>query len=491
MASRPAHTTMSSQNTAPDGAVVTALAIRWVFPTSRGILTHLSEGRTVIGRDETCQVMLPGKETSRQHAEIRRDGPVTILRDLGSRNGVFLNGAQVKEAPMCSGQVLRLGEWIGVTIDVAQETSNGDGQPDQDSVGSRKAGVTVESQGLVREPEPVFSLLAPGLAGGPVLRPVLEQARRAAASTLPTVILGETGTGKDGLAHAMHEWSARRGPFIAVNCAALVPTLAESELFGYRKGAFTGADRASPGFFRAAEGGTLLLDEISDLPESIQAKLLRALEQCEIVPLGESAPVRVDVRILAATQIPLPKMVEEQRFRADLCARLDGLTIRLPPLRERKQEIAYLFAYFLNQHSGGRPPEIEPHLVEQLCLYDWPFNVRELDLLTRRLLVLHGHEPILRRSYLPEQVFSRAGSEGQEAIPTVPGRALPLRGNTPEAHRARRERELVLLTQALRAHNGSIARAAAAVGISRQRAYRLMEPGGITGAEHGEAPDPD
>jgi transcriptional regulator with PAS, ATPase and Fis domain len=289
----------------------------------------------------------------------------------------------------------------------------------------------------------------------------------------------------------MHEWSARRGPFIAVNCAALVPTLAESELFGYRKGAFTGADRPSPGFFRAAEGGTLLLDEITDLPESVQAKLLRALEQREIAPLGESAPVRVDVRVLAATQIPLAKMVEERRFRADLCARLDGLTIRLPPLRERKQEIAYLFAHFLNQHSGGRPPEVEPRLVEQLCIHDWPFNVRELDLLTRRLLVLHGHEPILRRSHLPEQILNRAGTDGQGAAPVAPGSATPLRGNTPEAHRARRERELALLTQALRAHNGSIARAAAAIGISRQRAYRLMEASGITGAGDGEALDPD
>lgn len=235
------------------------------------------------------------------------------------------------------------------------------------------------------------------------------------------MILGETGTGKEGVAHAMHEWSARKGPFVAVNCAALVPTLAEAELFGYRRGAFTGAERASSGFFRAAQGGTLLLDEVTDLPESVQAKLLRALEQREISPLGESVPVRIDVRVLAGTQIPLAKMVEERRFRGDLCARLDGLTIRLPPLRERKQEIPYLFTHFLRLHSGGRPPDVEPRLVEQLCLYDWPFNVRELDLLARRLLVLHGHEELLRRSHLPEQILNRAVTEEKAAAVTPSG----------------------------------------------------------------------
>jgi len=202
----------------------------------------------------------------------------------------------VQESPIAPGQILRLGEWIGVAILVSPDAV---------------------------DPDPVFDLLAANLAGGPVLGPILEQARKAASSSLPTVILGETGTGKEGLAHAMHEWSGRKGPFVAVNCAALVPTLAEAELFGYRKGAFTGADRASPGFFRAAQGGTLLLDEVTDLPESVQAKFLRALEQREISPLGESVPVPIDVRVLAATQIPLPQVVTERRS-VPTCAR--GLT---------------------------------------------------------------------------------------------------------------------------------------------------------------------
>ena len=456
---------MPSKRTATAGASQTALGIRWVFPTSRGLLTHLLDERIVLGRDDDCQVKLLGKESSRHHAEIRREGPLHILKDLGSRNGIFVNGAQVAEAALSPGQVLRLGEWIGIVIQISPDAADA---------------------------EPVFDLLAANLAGGPVLRPILEQAKKAASSALPTVILGETGTGKEGLAHAMHEWSGRKGPFVAVNCATLVPTLAEAELFGYRKGAFTGADRPSPGFFRAAQGGTLLLDEVTDLPESVQAKFLRALEQREILPLGESAAVSIDVRVLAATQIPLAKVVEEHRFRGDLCARLDGLTIRLPPLRERKQEIAYLFMHLLRLHAGGRPPEVEPRLVEQLCLYDWPFNVRELDLLARRLLVLHGHEELLRRSHLPEHILNPPAKGEPAPARVAPGGSVAASAvpNQPESHRARRERELSRLTEALRAHKGSVARAAAAVGISRQRAYRLMEVSGAADAGASDADDP-
>jgi DNA-binding NtrC family response regulator len=437
-------------------------AIRWGFPDSRGMLSLLADQHVLLGRGDDCQVKLPGKETSRHHAEIRRDASLHILRDLDSRNGVFINGTRIREAPISLGEVVRLGEWVGIVIDVPAD---------------------------IVEPDPVFSLLVANLAGGPVLRPVLEEAKLAAPSSLPTVILGETGTGKEGVSRAMHEWSGRKGPFVAVNCAALVPSLAEAELFGYRKGAFTGADRPSSGFFRAAQGGTLLLDEIADLPESVQAKLLRALEQREILPLGESFPVSIDVRVLAATQIPLAELVRERRFRADLCARLDGLTILLPPLRERRQEIPFLFSYLLRLHSAGRAPEVEPRLVEQLCLYDWPFNVRELDLLVRRLLVLHGHDECLRRSHLPPHILNRSKVGEKPATDSwapLASAAAPA-ANTPEAHRARRERELAQLTAALRTHNGSVARAAAAVGISRQRAYRLMEAGGVAGATLSDA----
>jgi len=458
MASRVAQATVPSQQTTSARIGPTALAIRWVFPSLRGQLSPLQSQRILLGRDDDCQIKLSGTETSRQHAEIMRQGPLWVLRDLNSTNGVFMDGEKVREAPIIAGRVLRLGDWIGVAIEVAAEQV---------------------------EDEPVFDVLAPGLAGGPVLRSVLDEVRRASASTLPVVLLGETGTGKEGFARAIHGWSGRSGPFVAVNCAALVPSLAEAELFGYRKGAFTGAERASAGHFRAAQGGTLLLDEITDLPEPIQAKLLRALEQHEVMPLGESGAVKVDVRILAATQIPLGQVVAERRFRADLCARLDGLTVCLPPLRERKQEVPYLLQHLLHEHSDGTPPKVEPRLVEQLLLYDWPFNVRELDLLVRRLLVLHGGEGSLRRSHLPDHMLRGLGSglaRTKTPVAVVPGQT-PAVGTptfaTPERPRDRRERELAELRAALRDHGGNVARAAAAAGLSRQRAYRLMAAGGM------------
>jgi two-component system response regulator FlrC len=213
------------------------------------------------------------------------------------------------------------------------------------------------------------------------------------------------------------------------------------------------------GHFRAANGGTLLLDEIIDLPMPLQAKLLRVLEQREVLPLGESQPVPVDVRVVAATQVPLLQSGPD-RFRADLAARLEGFVVRLPALRDRKQEIPFLFLRLLEQHAGGPAPQVQPKLIEQLCLYDWPSNVRELDLLVRRLLVLHGSEPLLKRAHLPERMLTGGGS--------IPAAAVV-------SPKTRDERELEALFVELRKNGGVLAQAAKAVRISRQRAYRLLE----------------
>jgi two-component system NtrC family response regulator len=227
----------------------------------------------------------------------------------------------------------------------------------------------------------------------------VEPLRKAAASDLAVIIEGETGTGKEGIARATHLWSGRKGPFIAVNCAALPETLAEGELFGYRKGAFTGADRANPGHFQSANGGTLFLDEVSDLPSAIQPKLLRVLEQGEVTPLGESKAVPIDVRVVVATQKPLATLVSEDRFRADLMARLDGLRIRLPPLRSRVEEVPYLFTRRLMIKSGPTPG-LDAAAVEALCCHRWPLNIREVVNLAKRVVALHGHEKLLKRSHL-------------------------------------------------------------------------------------------
>jgi transcriptional regulator with PAS, ATPase and Fis domain len=411
------------------------LVVRWVYPSP--LTSELGAG-VVFGRDASSSVVLAGHESSRRHAEVRKLGPVTAIRDLGSRNGTFVNGLRVTEHPLAPGDVLRIGEWIGIVL----------AAPDD--------GATLD-----------FQALQPGWYAGPTLARAVLPGRRVAPTDLPVIVQGETGTGKEGMARAIHAWSGRSGPFIAVNCAAIPPAMAEGELFGYRKGAFTGADRAAAGLFRSAHRGSLFLDEVLDLPAPIQTKLLRVLEQREVHPLGESHPVPIDVRILCATQEPLTDAVADRRFRADLLARLDGLTVILPPLRERREDIAALFAQLLREQTGGQVHKVEAGLVESLLLYDWPLNVRELVLLVRRLLAVHGHE-LLKRSMLPERMLGvQSGAAHAKARP--PTSATPARASTAD------DASFEQLVEALRNYAGNVSRAAQSIGISRARAYRLLE----------------
>ncbi|MGC4095308.1 MAG: sigma 54-interacting transcriptional regulator [Polyangiaceae bacterium] len=424
---QPGQTTAPSLNSTFGGEGQAPLVLAWLFPRTDGPKLELAANRgdAVIGRDDDCNTVLDGADVSRRHASLRCEGRQAILKDLDSRNGTFVNGQAIKSTLLAPNDVVRIGGWVGVVT------------RDDGELGS----------------------LAPGLFGGGALRAALSAAERAARSDLPIVLEGETGTGKEAVSRAIHVWSGRTGPFVAVNCAALPEALAEGELFGYRRGAFTGAEQANLGHFRAAQRGTLLLDELCELKLPLQAKLLRVLEQREVQPLGESTPVALDVRVLCAAQEPLARAVQEGRFRADLYARLDGVTLRLPPLRERRAEIPYLFSRMLLEQAGGRPPAVDVRVVERLCLYDWPFNVRELGLLVKRLLVLHGAEPMLKPSHLPERV--RQGAQA----PTVAAPADAAPGDV----------ELGALVSALRASGGNVARAAQKLGISRQRAYRMMQ----------------
>jgi len=218
----------------------------------------------------------------------------------------------------------------------------------------------------------------------------------------------------------------------------------------------------------------LLLDEIVDLPLALQAKVLRVLEEREVVPLGESTAVPVDLRVVAAAQMPLEQAVRDGRFRADLLARLEGLVVALPPLRERVEDVPFLFARFLSDGTGGRPPSVEAKLVEQLCLYDWPFNVRELALTVRRLLVLEGHQPILGRAHLPPRILSARGA-GQAPAPAESRKPVDQGKVVIASKRGATADEVEALAQALRDAHGNVAQAASALGITRQRAYRLMD----------------
>jgi transcriptional regulator with PAS, ATPase and Fis domain len=416
--------------------------MHWIFPEVEGRITPLPPGTITLGRDAENDVVLTGEQTSRRHAQIERRGAALGVRDLGSRNGVFVNGIRLPESPLCVGDLLRVGGGLGVVRMVVF--------PQAPALGFRE--------------------ILPGYFAGPVLWPNLAPVERVAPTDLPVVIQGETGAGKEGVAQALHAWSRRPGALVALNCGALPEHLAEAELFGYRKGAFTGADRASLGHLRAADHGTLFLDEIADLPLGIQVKLLRALEQREVQPLGESRPVPVDVRIVAAVQSSLRQQMEQGRLRPDLYARLDGLTVVLPPLRQRVVELPYLFCKMLEKQVRGTPPTLDPAFVEALCLYDWPFNLRELDRVAKQLWALNGDQKTLLRSHLPERFREKAPGE------------LP-RGDPPRRHRARsaegRDVGLDDLLAALRGAQGNVTHAADKLGITRQKAYRLMEKADI------------
>jgi transcriptional regulator of acetoin/glycerol metabolism len=433
-------TTITESSTPKHGEGAATLALVWLFPRADIPSVNLQTqgaGEWLIGRDQACAIRLEGNDVSRRHAAIRRASAEADpqIVDLGSRNGIRVNGSGVMSADLGCGDVVRVGGWVGVVASAPY----------------------------------AFGEIAPGLLGGAVLQAAVAPLRQVAPSGLTIVLEGETGTGKEIVTRSVHTWSGRPGPLVAVNCAALPEGLAEGELFGYRKGAFTGADRASPGFFRSAQGGTLLLDEVSDLPLPLQAKLLRVLQEGEVQPLGETRTTPIDVRIVVASQQPLMDAVREGRFRADLLARLDGITVRLPPLRQRKEDVPPLFSHLLREWTKGRAPAVECDLVERLCVHDWPFNVRELVQLVRQLLVLHPGDSLLCADHLP----ARIGLPGAEPSAAAPAGKV---GARPDTARASGEPvELPTLLSALRASGGNVARAAAMLGITRQRAYRLME----------------
>ena len=241
------------------------------------------------------------------------------------------------------------------------------------------------------------ALLACAAAGGlpvaadPESLSVLALAERLAMSEIPVLINGPTGTGKEVLSRFIHDRSPRAtGPFVAVNCAAMPEAMLEALLFGHTKGAFTGATSAHEGFFRAADGGTLLLDEIAEMPLSLQSKLLRALQEGEVVPIGSTQPVKVDVRIIAAANRDLPTEVAEGRFRADLFYRLNVFPLALKPLRERMEDVAPLAFALAMRHTaeGKATPWISDGALAMLRLHSWPGNVRELENVIRRALLL-------------------------------------------------------------------------------------------------------
>ena len=327
--------------------------------------------RTLIGRDPWCDLVLSDPRVSGQHCEIVLEGDEIRLRDLGSTNGTSCSGLRLVEAFLEPGATIRVGD-----TDLSLQGGGG-----------RRV--------LERSPfDPTGQLI--GTA--PTMQRVFDMMSRIAPLNLSLVLLGETGTGKTAIARAIHEMSARADrPFVSLNCGALPPELVESTLFGHVKGAFTGAHRSAAGIFEQADGGTVLLDEIGEMPLTLQPKLLQVLESHRVRPVGGQREVEVDVRLIAATHRNLANDVAEGRFRQDLYYRIAGLELTLPPLREREEDLPLLAQAFLIRHAeaSGRGPGAPPYLhgidgdaIHRLERHPWPGNVRELDNVISRAVAL-------------------------------------------------------------------------------------------------------
>ncbi|MGB5399385.1 MAG: sigma-54 dependent transcriptional regulator [Thermoanaerobaculia bacterium] len=309
----------------------------------------------------------------------------------------------------------------------------------------------------------------PGIvtAGG-VMAETLSKVARVAPSNVSVLLLGESGTGKELLARAIHAASPRAdGPFVAVNAAALSPTLLESELFGHERGAFTGADRSRVGRFESAEGGTLFLDEIGELPSDIQVKLLRVLQERAIERVGSNRSTNVDVRVVAATHHDLPARLQEGSFREDLYYRLAVVTIELPPLRRRRSDIPLLVDHFLEKHAraaGGEMKSFSREAMDLVVRYDFPGNVRELENIVQRCLVL-ARGKLISIDDLPASVLgaTQTATTGDAAT----GSSLPARIEALER---------AAIDEALQLESGNQTRAAFHLGISeRALRYKLAK----------------
>ena len=329
-----------------------------------------------------------------------------------------------------------------------------------------------ESERSALWPEPLPEQQLGFVCASDSMLTLLRATRRVAASNITVLITGETGTGKELLARAVHNSSPRHNQrFVPFNCAAVPRDMLDAQLFGHRRGAFTGAQESSPGVIRGAAGGTLFLDEIGEIGLDVQPKLLRFLEASEVHPIGEPAPVTVDVRVVAATNVDLDALVEEGKFRSDLFYRLNVIRLPIPPLRERREEIPLLLDHFLERSQkemGKAGVRIGETAAEYLLLYNWPGNVRELANEVRRAVALAEPGAVLMPEHLSPRIAASRRTVPVGQRPPEPQELLVRRDQPLNA--AVEHVERALIQDALRAH-GNVEDAARALGLSRKGLY--------------------
>ena len=383
-------------------------------------------------------VTLPGRWLSSAHARLTRAGSRWTLADAASKNGTFVNGTRVESVTLADGDVFAIGRAL-FSFRAALPTPPGT-LADVDLRGSTGGPATLAPLGQAK----------------------LDELRLIARSPVSVLVLGETGTGKEVLARAIHEASGREGELVAVNCGALSATLLEALLFGHARGAFSGAVRDEPGFVRAADRGTLFLDEIGDLPKGAQAALLRVLQEREVIPVGTVHPIKVDVRFVAATHRPLEELSTSGEFRTDLFARLNGFLHHAPPLRERRDDLGVLIAGLLPRMLAvGAPiPTLSPEAGQALLAYAWPSNVRELEQCLARAVAL-ATSGAIEVHHLPDAVIRP---------PTPPAKAVPPASLSKEDDRLR-----AALLQHLAQPAGNVREVARVMGKARMQIQRWMK----------------
>jgi DNA-binding NtrC family response regulator len=415
-------------------------------------MTHVVLGRGDLGvarGGDALVVSVPDDRISKLHARLIRRDDGFVLEDNDSKNGTFVNGRGGGSILLHDGDVIE----IGHTFFVYRE-----GVPHGSPTGPSVFAASTDPSDL-----PLATCL-PGLARQ------FERLARVATSEIPVVVLGETGTGKEVVARALHRMSGRSGALIALNCGAIPATLIESELFGARKGAFSGAIADRPGLVRAADGGTLFLDEIGELPAPAQIAMLRVLQEQEVTPIGATRPIKVDVRVMAATHQPLDRMVAAGTFRADLMARLGGLKLQLPALRERRDDLGLVIQQVLLRMGASKHLQLSRQAARAVFLYPFPGNIRELEKALGLALTLVDASGIIELEHLPEEFRGNewtSGSTHGSGSPSKPKHVKSARSDD-EEHKARL---LALLAQ----HRGQVAHVARALGKARMQVHRWIK----------------
>jgi transcriptional regulator with PAS, ATPase and Fis domain len=418
------------------------------LPGARVVLTHEDGSEEVaplgleavwVGTSAECRLVAKDPNVSRMHCRLALSPDGVAIRDPGSKNGTWVGGLRIREA------ILPVGEAVTIGRSTVRVDLGGKG----------------ESVPLARE-----ARFGEARGKSTLMRALFAKLARAAQGESSVLLLGESGTGKELLARAVHDESPRKErPFVVLDCSAIAPTLIEAELFGHVKGAFTGAEQGRAGYFEAADGGTIFLDEVGELPLELQPRLLRAIEAKEIRPVGGQEFRRTDVRVVAATHRDLAARVASGSFRQDLYYRLAVVELSVPPLRDRKEDIPLLVDHFLRSETPPRAlADLGPNALELLAAHDWPGNVRELRNTIARLLLF----PDLGQ----EALGPSRGDEG----PLGRLGKLPLR----EARDALvADFEARYLALKLAEAKGSVSALAQAIGVSRQFAYRLLERYGL------------